>query len=531
MNSHLCVGLDPHIEELFPDGADDDAGIISERERCDAAYEFCKRIIDATAPHAAAYKPNAAFFEALGSELGTSALRRVVRSIPDDIPVLLDVKRGDIGSTASAYADACYDSEHGIGADGVTLSPLMGWDSVRPFVTGRYSNRGAFLLCKTSNPGSNDLLALQLRSGRTVFEEIAKLAGSWSSRAAAADDDDAGRRPNDPPRLGLVVGATDPESLAKARSAAGSDVWILAPGVGAQGGDLAAACRAGLNDSGTRLLVPASRGISRSDDPGAEAKALKDGINAARRSIAAERSSAAADGGGGGEATAKIEPYQRDFLEFSLAEGVLKFGSFVLKSGRTSPYFFNAGLFDSGRALHRLGKAYAAAIMASKELTSGNGSVNFDVVFGPAYKGISLGALVSASLYGDFGVDVGFAYNRKEAKSHGEGGVLVGASMENKRVLVVDDVITAGTAIRESHALLTDVGATPVGVVIALDRAEKRSLDDPVSAVQAVARDLGLPVISIASLPQLQAFLERSPGGYGPEVLASVSEYRARYGV
>jgi orotate phosphoribosyltransferase len=159
-----------------------------------------------------------------------------------------------------------------------------------------------------------------------------------------------------------------------------------------------------------------------------------------------------------------------------------------------------------------------------------DGKVIFEVIFGPAYKGISLGAVVAAALYSDFGVDAGFAYNRKEAKNHGEGGMLVGANMEGKKVLVIDDVITAGTAIRESYEMLTTIGAQAVGVVIALDRAEKRSLDDPVSAVQAVARDLAIPVVSIVNLPQLQVFLEKSPD-YDDSVLTSVSDYRAKYGV
>lgn len=160
----------------------------------------------------------------------------------------------------------------------------------------------------------------------------------------------------------------------------------------------------------------------------------------------------------------------------------------------------------------------------------GNGKPTFDVVFGPAYKGISLGAVVSSSLYSDFGIDVGFAYNRKEAKDHGEGGMLVGASMEGKRVLIVDDVITAGTAIRESHVMLKKVGAEPAGVVIALDRAEIRSLDDRISAVQSAARDLSLAVVSIVSLPQLQTFLEGSKE-YSDETLQSVVDYREKYGV
>lgn len=159
-----------------------------------------------------------------------------------------------------------------------------------------------------------------------------------------------------------------------------------------------------------------------------------------------------------------------------------------------------------------------------------NGKVKFDIVFGPAYKGISLGALVCSALYSDFGVESGFAYNRKEAKDHGEGGILVGSSITEKRILIVDDVITAGTAIRESFDLLQKYNATPVGVSIALDRAEKRSLDDPLSAVQAVARDLEIPVVSIVALPQLQEFL-RGSSDYGEDVLAQVSEYRSQYGV
>jgi orotate phosphoribosyltransferase len=156
--------------------------------------------------------------------------------------------------------------------------------------------------------------------------------------------------------------------------------------------------------------------------------------------------------------------------------------------------------------------------------------VRFDVLFGPAYKGISLGAIVCASLFSDYGVDVGFAYDRKEAKDHGEGGKLVGASMTEKLVLIIDDVITAGTAIRESFGMLSTIDAKVMGVVIALDRAEKRSLDDPVSAVQAVARDLGVPVVSIVNLPQMQTFLEKSPE-HGDDILKSVSEYRSQYGI
>ncbi len=173
--------------------------------------------------------------------------------------------------------------------------------------------------------------------------------------------------------------------------------------------------------------------------------------------------------------------------------------------------------------------AFLHPFLLSLSLRSKDGQPRFDVLFGPAYKGISLGAVVSSALYNDFGVDVGFAYNRKEAKDHGEGGTLVGAPMNGKRVLIVDDVITAGTAIREAHGMLTSIGAKPVGVVIALDRDEVRALDDKVSAVQAASRDLSIDAVSIVKLGELQAFLERS-SDYDQATLQSVIDYRKQYG-
>lgn len=220
------------------------------------------------AEHTCCYKPNAAFFEAIGPTHGMQTLQRVINSIDSDIPILLDVKRGDIGSTAQAYAKACYD----MGVHAVTLSPLMGWDSIEPFISGEHSDKGAFILCKTSNPGSNDFMTLQVSSPSssdtiTLYEQIAKQAKEWS------------------PIIGLVVGATDPIALSKARQAAGEDTWILAPGVGAQGGDLEASLKAGLNQNGTKMLIPVSRGISKAKDMKEAAKQLKDSINQARKKL------------------------------------------------------------------------------------------------------------------------------------------------------------------------------------------------------------------------------------------------------
>ena len=212
----------------------------------------------------------------------------------------------------------------------------------------------------------------------------------------------------------------------------------------------------------------------------------------------------------------------QEFVQFAIDAGVLRFGEFKTKAGRMSPYFFNAGLFDDGAKLQRLAQFYARALQAS--------GIEFDVIFGPAYKGIPLGAAVAVEL-ARLGVNKPFAYNRKEAKDHGEGGTLVGAPLKG-RVLIVDDVISAGTAVRESIALIRGAGATPHAVAIALDRQEKATeggQDVPWSAVQYVRDTLGLQVCAIADLAQLLRHLQ-STDKFLPYVDA-VSAYRSRYGV
>jgi orotate phosphoribosyltransferase len=213
-----------------------------------------------------------------------------------------------------------------------------------------------------------------------------------------------------------------------------------------------------------------------------------------------------------------MNDFRKDFLEFAIERGVLRFGEFTLKSGRVSPYFFNAGLFNTGSALARLGGYYAQAIVAS--------GLEFDMLFGPAYKGIPLAAAVSIALAEHHGRDLPYCFNRKEAKDHGEGGSLVGAPLAG-RVLIVDDVITAGTAVRESIEIIQAAGAEPVGVAIALDRQERGRGER--SAIQEVEDSLGLKVISIAALDDLLALLrERADDA---DTLAAVERYRAEYGV
>ncbi|MBV6395302.1 MAG: Orotidine 5'-phosphate decarboxylase [Anaerolineales bacterium] len=266
-SSLLCVGLDPHVSELTSPSAA-------------SALDFCLTLVKATAPYAAAFKPNAAFFEVFGAE-GWTALKQVIEAIDEEskrlgsmIPVVLDAKRGDIASTAEAYAKSVFES---LGAHCVTLSPYLGKDSIDPFL--KYPERGVFLLCKTSNPGSGDLqdisvvgadLRVRPNAGENIkgdhtgsplplYVHVAHLAQSWNTNN----------------NIGLVVGATHVDALKRVRAAA-PDLWFLAPGVGAQGGELEAALKAGLRKDGKGMLIPISRGISRAKNPKLAAAEIRD---------------------------------------------------------------------------------------------------------------------------------------------------------------------------------------------------------------------------------------------------------------
>lgn len=225
-----------------------------------------------------------------------------------------------------------------------------------------------------------------------------------------------------------------------------------------------------------------------------------------------------------------MNPLSRQFIEFALESGVLRFGEFTTKAGRKSPYFFNAGKFDRGATLGRLARFYAQTLLAARAA----GRVEFDMLFGPAYKGITLAAATAVAL-ADLGCDVPFSYNRKEAKDHGEGGVIVGAALAG-RVLIVDDVITDGAAKRESVELIRRHGAAPSGVLIALDRMERAGPDHDLSADSAVTafeRAAGVPVIAIADLGDLMSFLDSdSPlAAAARPYRAAIGAYRDRYGV
>jgi len=266
-SSLLCVGLDPHISDLSTS-----SGQRLKEPTAAAALDFCLNLVRQTAPYAAAFKPNAAFFEVFGAE-GWVALKQVIEAIQQEsqrlgsmIPVILDAKRGDIASTAEAYAKSAFES---LGAHCITLNPYLGKDSVDPFI--QNSEKGVFLLCKTSNKGSGDLQDVMVDGGRwtadgasspmPLYEHVARLAQSWNVKN----------------NIGLVVGATHPQVMSEIRQAV-PHLWFLAPGVGAQGGELESALRAGLRKDGKGILLPVSRGISRAENPAKAAAELRDQI-------------------------------------------------------------------------------------------------------------------------------------------------------------------------------------------------------------------------------------------------------------
>ena len=267
-SSLLCIGLDPHVNDLAAPTAA-------------SARDFCLDLVKQTSRYAAAFKPNAAFFEVFGAD-GWTALKEVIAAIQEEsnrmgsmIPVILDAKRGDIASTAEAYARSAFEN---LGAHCITLSPYLGKDSIDPFI--QNSEKGVFLLCKTSNPGSGDLQDLMVTidnrpmtmeenpssiahnpSSVPLYEHVAKLAQQWNTKN----------------NIGLVVGATHVEATKRVRAAA-PDLWFLAPGVGAQGGELESALKAGLRKDGKGMLIPVSRGIARAEKPGLAAAELRDQI-------------------------------------------------------------------------------------------------------------------------------------------------------------------------------------------------------------------------------------------------------------
>jgi uridine monophosphate synthetase len=415
--SLLCVGIDPPLHSVS------DGELLS----------FARRILESTHEVACVYKPNAAFFEARGPR-GMESLKDIIDTIHSaGFPVILDAKRGDISSTADAYAKAAFDV---LNADAITINPLLGSDGVESF-TAR-ADRGVFVLCHTSNPGARDLQELVVE-GVPLYERIARLAVSWNRNG----------------NVGLVTGATYPEVLSRVRQAA-PDMWLLLPGVGSQGGDLEASLKAGLTGRGDGVIVNVSRGISGAADPRKAALEYRDRINNARETRATRTGKMHVSGPGETSPRGPISESLIDSLALGLHKvGAVKLGEFTLKSGMTSPIYIDLRLLVSDPGLMSLVARAMAGLLYG---------LRFDRIAAIPYGGLPIGVAVSLA------TGKPMIYPRKEVKEHGTKNAIEGRFDSGETVVVLDDLITTGGSKIEAMEPLARAGLKVSDIVVLIDR-------------------------------------------------------------